>query len=194
MLEYWVQKHKHCPGVQLSPQKWRINACFPTTPERLFLVSLQALTPHLGSKTVLGGLNEIGALLNDYIPNVFRWGFLPRCNLHWLISNHRSHTHSSWIQERKHQAPSDFRRCWCWQHLAVELTGAAHCPSFRTLPLTWLKHACCLAMAGPAEVTSRVAFGEVCAIHVDLFKIYRLTLFYPCSSDQTLNWNCCHGN
>lgn len=38
--------------------------------------SLQALTPHLGSKTVLGGLNEIGALLSDYIPYVFRWGFL----------------------------------------------------------------------------------------------------------------------
>lgn len=72
-------------------------------PERFFLVSLQALTPHLGSKTVLGGLNEIGALLNDHIPHVFRWGLLPRSNLHWLISNHRSHSHSSWIQEGKHQ-------------------------------------------------------------------------------------------
>lgn len=53
-------------------------------------------------------------------------------------------------------------------------------------PLTWLKHAGCLAIEGPAEGPGRAAFGEECAIRVVLLKIYRLTLFHPCSSDQTL--------
>lgn len=49
---------------------------------------------------------------------------------------------------RKPQAPSDFVHCWRSQHLAVVLTRVLLCLSFKATPLTWLKHACCLAMAG----------------------------------------------
>lgn len=156
------------------------------------------------SKAGLAGLKELR--VRHYKERLYTPCFLMAASrgatfTGWSVI-HRSHSCSSWLRsslyfliQRKHQAPSDFRRWWrrtntlLWRWRLRPF--ACHSEQY---PLTWLKHAGCLATVGPAEVPGRAAFGEDCAIRVGLFKIYRLTLFYPCSSDQTLNWNRCHGN
>lgn len=46
-----------------------------------------------------------------------------------------------------------------------------------------------------AKITNSVGFSRACAILVGfLFLRWLLTLFHLCSSDQTQNWKCRHGN
>lgn len=47
-----------------------------------------------------------------------------------------------------------------------------------------------------AKITNSFAFIEACGVHVGFFsEIWLLSdLVYPCTSDQTQNWKCCHGN